>query len=77
MEMKRKYFAIFLFLWVFLIIITGCEYKIPQAIWQPQGKGTPNPIISQVDPPRWAFAGVTSIKITGQNFSENVENNSV
>jgi len=56
------------------LFVWGCEYDTPSEIYPI--KGAPDPIITVVAPDS-AVGGVLELKILGQNFSENVDQNIV
>lgn len=59
-----------------LILLSGCEYDGPTAVYnQPYNQDDP-PRIDAIDPPE-ATGGVNLITITGANFSENFDSNMV
>ena len=59
-----------------ILFMTGCEYDGPTAVYdQPYSQATP-PVIDAIEPAE-AAGGVNLITITGQNFSENSDDNRV
>ena len=57
--------------------IFSCEDpNYPENIWDENDQGNPSPSISSVEPDA-AFAGIDTLTISGQNFSENTSENLV
>ncbi len=54
---------------VFVIGFTGCETKPDPSAYDPNFKGDATPVITALTPASEGFAGVTTVTITGQNFS--------
>ena len=58
-------------------LIFSCEDpNYPENIWDENDQGNPSPSISSVEPDA-AFAGIDTLTISGQNFSENTSENLV
>ena len=73
-----KFFSLDKILLVFFIFFFSCEEPdAPDSIWDGNDQGGTTPIISGVEPPQGAFAGIDTIMITGQHFSPNVSENLV
>ncbi len=51
-----------------ILLLAGCEYSGPKAIWNPDADLGPTTQITQVDPADSAKVGVGTIRIIGQNF---------
>ncbi len=60
-----------------LLIIASCDYGDAPSLYDDDYEGRPDPVISSVDPPEVALAGIGYITINGQNFSANADNNLV
>ncbi|MCF7826184.1 MAG: IPT/TIG domain-containing protein [Candidatus Marinimicrobia bacterium] len=76
---SKKTFRIFT-LCLILIVAVGCEYNdYPDPIWNPDETGSPAPTITAVSvyPPGVAYDGVSTITITGTNYSEIPSENQV
>ena len=59
-----------------LVIMTGCEYDAPTAMWY-QDRGTSvSPVITQINPAQ-ALGGVNYLTIMGENFSTDSGSNRV
>jgi hypothetical protein len=58
------------------VVITGCEYDGPTALYYQQREATGTPLITALDPAE-AAPGFNHITIRGQNFAAGVENNKV
>jgi len=54
----------------------SCKNNYPSSIYNPKAKYNPDPVITDVNP-KFGLAGIDTITITGQNFSENPEENRV
>ncbi|MBN2103226.1 IPT/TIG domain-containing protein [bacterium] len=59
-----------------LLVMAGCEYDGPTAMYDRPYEETDPPVITSVDPPE-AVAGVNFITIYGENFSETLDSNKV
>ena len=70
----RQLVKLFLFVITFVVIITGCEYDGPTAMYYQSYEQTLSPTINQMDPVE-AVAGANNITIIGENFSESAEKN--
>ena len=58
-------------------LIFSCEDpNYPENIWDENDQGNASPSISSVEPEA-AFAGIDTLTINGQNFSENTSENLV
>ena len=56
-------------------LIFSCEDpNYPENIWDENDQGNASPSISSVEPEA-AFAGIDTLTISGQNFSENTSEN--
>lgn len=74
--MNRLHGLIFLFL-IFCMFGIGCESEKTQKLYDPDSIYNPDPVITAIDPPDSALAGIVRIKLIGQNFSAVKENNFV
>ena len=61
---------------VVLLVMTGCEYDVAEPQWTQEHEDPPVPVINQVDP-SGAVAGVNTITIMGEYFSDTMEKNHV
>ena len=60
------------------LLIFSCEdTNYPENIWDEDDQGNASPSISSVEPEEAAFAGIDTLTINGQNFSENASANLV
>ena len=60
------------------LVIFSCEDpNYPENIWDEDDQGNASPSISSVEPEEAAFAGIDTLTINGQNFSENSSANLV
>jgi hypothetical protein len=59
------------------MLIAGCEYDHPKAVWDPNEDLGVSVTVTSVEPAGRADAGVQTIRITGQNFSAEPEKNQV
>jgi hypothetical protein len=62
---------------VLIGILWGCEYDQPGSLFDADDQGKPAPVISSIEPPDLALAGVGEIVITGSNFSSVMHENVV
>jgi len=62
---------------IFLLLLTGCEYEGPTAVYYQAHLSTPSPSINRITPPNEAVPGVNYITIEGQNFSAVPDQNKV
>ena len=62
----------------FSIFILSCEEPdAPDSVWDENDQGGSTPIVSSVEPAQGAFAGIDTVIITGQHFSDNISENLV
>ena len=62
----------------FSIFILSCEEPdVPDSVWDENDQGGSTPIVSSVEPSQGAFAGIDTVMITGQHFSDNISENLV
>jgi len=62
----------------FSIFILSCEEPdAPDSVWDENDQGGSAPIVSSVEPAQGAFAGIDTLTITGQYFSDNISENLV
>jgi hypothetical protein len=66
----RQLIKIFLFVILFIVVITGCEYKGPTALYYQKHNPTSTPVIDRLEPDLIAPAGYNYITILGENFAE-------
>lgn len=60
------------------LVMFSCEDpNYPENIWDEDDQGNASPSISSVEPEEAAFAGIDTLTINGQNFSENTSANLV
>ena len=60
------------------LLTFSCEDpNYPENIWDEDDQGNASPSISSVEPEEAAFAGIDTLTINGQNFSENSSANLV
>jgi hypothetical protein len=76
MEIKKIFYAGML-LASLIVVITGCEYNAPTAMYYQKQKATIKTSITKLDPDTEAGAGVNYITIIGENFSPVQEHNKV
>ncbi len=78
MKSKKIYFNIVLIstAFIFLLLVNSCSDELTPSLYEDKPPGA-TPVISSVDPPESALAGITTITITGENFSATPENNLV
>lgn len=64
---------------LFLILfgMSACDYKGPDALWNPDYNLGLTPVIESIEPPSVAKAGITEILINGQNFQSDALRNTV
>jgi len=62
---------------LFLIFFITCEKEKPQGLYDPDYASNPVPVITSIDPPESALAGIVEITISGNNFSPRVDENLV
>ncbi len=74
--MRLFYFIKFVF--ITMILLFSCEDpNSPESIWDENDQGSPAPVVNTVEPIEGAFAGIDTLTIVGQNFSENLSENLV
>jgi hypothetical protein len=73
----RQSIKLFLFIILFIAVITGCEYKGPTSMYYQTHDPTSTPVISRIEPESVAPPGVYYITIHGENFSETLGKNHV
>lgn len=59
------------------LLFSACDKDITPSLYDPDATSGPQPVISSIDPPDFALAGVTIVTITGQNFSPDPDKNFV
>ncbi|MFC1569275.1 IPT/TIG domain-containing protein [bacterium] len=60
-----------------LLFLVSCDYKGPDALWNPDYDLGITPVIENVSPEDVAVAGISQIIINGQNFSTDASQNTV
>lgn len=73
--MKRTIF--FSVLPLLALLVSGCEYDHPNAVWDPNEDLGETVAITAIEPAGRADAGVQTIRITGQHFSADLSKNQV
>lgn len=73
--MKKVFYGIFITL--LMLMIVGCEKDTPMGLYDPENVGNQAPVISEIDPPQKALAGIVEITLKGSNFSATPEYNQV
>jgi len=66
-----------IFLPISLVMFSCEDPNYPENIWDEDDQGNASPSISSVEPEGSAFAGIDTLTINGQNFSENTSANLV
>ena len=64
----KSIIKILIALMAFLFVMAGCEYDVAEPQWTKEHQDPPVPVISEVDPPGGAVAGVNTVTIMGENF---------
>jgi len=62
---------------LFSALAIRCDKEPTASLWDPDKKGAADPVISEIQPPNKALAGVTQIVIKGANFSPRLAENFV
>lgn len=62
---------------ILIMVMTGCEYDGPTAMYNQKRAQAIPPVITKLNPDKAATAGVNYITIDGENFSEVVDKNKV
>jgi hypothetical protein len=60
-----------------LVFVGACDSGPGESLFDPNRESLPDPVIADVQPPGSALAGVDLLTITGQNFSNELEDNFV
>lgn len=60
-----------------VLMMAGCNEEPPASLYSDTYTSRPQPVVSSVDPATTALAGVTTITITGANFSATAAENQV
>jgi hypothetical protein len=68
---RRQLVKLFLFVIPVIVIITGCEYEGPTAMYYQKHDPTSPPVINRLEPDLIATAGFNYITIHGENFADN------
>ena len=58
-------------------LVGACDTGTGESLYDPDREGLPDPVINDVQPPGSALAGVDVLTITGQNFSDDADDNFV
>ncbi|MBT3496773.1 MAG: IPT/TIG domain-containing protein [Candidatus Marinimicrobia bacterium] len=70
--MNKK--LLFLSITILFGVFNGCnDAQYPEDIWEPDDQGNATPVITMISPSDSAFSGSDVITITGENFSENMD----
>ena len=76
--MSSKYFKAKNHILIFFLMFFSCEDpNYPEDIWNEDVKGGPSPVVTSVEPSNGAFAGIDTLIISGQNFSDTESENIV
>lgn len=76
--MKKIFYKLFaLSSLLVVLILAGCTEDITPSLVEISPESLPAPVISAINPPNQALAGVTKVTITGSNFSPVAKNNLV
>ena len=59
------------------LLVGGCEHDGPTAVWDPDEKGKPDPNITAIVPDGTEFSAAMEIRLIGENFSPDSEDNVV
>ncbi len=62
---------------VLILFVTGCKYDVAEPPWEQDFVNPPTPVITEIQPPNVAPAGINTITIVGENFAETAEDNKV
>ena len=62
---------------ILIWVCSGCEYDAPISMWNQPGTTTATPVVQSIDPPDSSVGGDIEIRIVGENFSENADENFV
>lgn len=66
-----------LFISLLLLLFVSCENEPTQSVYVEDPTTKPDPVISSIEPPNSALAGIGQITIKGSNFSPKIEENAV
>jgi hypothetical protein len=66
-----------LFISLLLILFISCDKTPTQSVFVENPTTKPDPVISSIEPPNGALAGIGQITIKGSNFSSKIEENAV
>jgi hypothetical protein len=79
LNMKNQFYkvVISIFTGLMVIFLLSCAEDVTPTLYDLASTNLPTPVITSVDPPAEALAGVTKITITGSNFSSTMRNNLV
>jgi hypothetical protein len=75
MKVYKQILATFMI--VSIMVMTGCEYDGPTAMYYQKSAQTTPPVITKLKPDKAATAGINYITIDGENFSEVADKNKV
>lgn len=74
--MKKIFYRILSVLFLLtVLVLTSCSDDITPSLYDLASASSPTPVISSINPPNEALAGVTKLTITGSNFSAVKERN--
>ena len=65
------------FIFILITIFSCDDPNYPEDIWDGDDTGGETPVITNVEPSGGAFAGIDTVTITGQNFSDTETKNIV
>ena len=69
--MNSKYFKLKSHILFLVIIVFSCDDpNYPEDIWNEDDAGNSMPVVTSIEPANGAFAGIDTLTITGQNFSD-------
>jgi hypothetical protein len=60
-----------------VLVMAGCKEEPPASLYSEQYTSRPQPVVTTIDPATTALAGVTTVTITGSNFSPTIAENQV
>lgn len=73
----KKLSVVTFILIISLLMAASCDYGDAPSLYDEDFQGNPDPVITSVEPPNMALAGIGYITITGQNFSSTTEHNRI
>ena len=76
--MNSKYIKLQNHILFLIILVFSCDDPdYPEDIWNEDDTGGLSPVVTSVEPADGAFAGIDTLTITGQSFSDTEEENIV